>query len=611
MRTTLPTVLCGFALVHFAGCTHMVENRIVQAFAESLQEHDLAGIKAETSEDFESKAVNGDDTFRALKLIDLPEGMPHVVNVKPIKDEDGKKVIGKRVLATVGKEKRKVYFTLKPDGDSGRWVVDDLFLSRDDYENKRSVADRLAVLLSLQESLDAWKAGARDQILMTVTPEFGQALSRLTDAQLAQFAKKCTDEMAPDTRILPDERIGEETAELHLARADGELVLKFRREGPRWKLDDLGLESRRAGDDIASARDVTSALGAALQFEAAYQAADKRALAQLCTKRFFEGSLAPADLSLVQLPQAAAGPDAFDIQLDRNMATYVVKTETETLTISLTQQAVDRLHAAPRFFVDEVTIYDLKSQQDKRLSSLFTAHATMEIFGSALAARDVATLKAGATHDFNQRVWDKVVPEHFDGLPMASVPAAKPKIVQTQFRGSLTEVFVEQGETPLTYVLREEGGRMLVDDVLVPSPGWPQSMKTSAELLLPVLNFAAGLKKSELETPDEKQLKIALVRGTCTTDFSKFAWNHLNETPDFEPAPESFFQAPLTSISVAGDRADIVYGDGRHGARFLLKKERGDFKVDDVTLVAGPTGDQQIPLKRTIRTQLAQGDAVR
>jgi hypothetical protein len=587
----------------------MVENRIVQAFAESLQEHDLAGIKAGTTEDFESKAVNGDDTFRALKLIDLPEGMPHVVNVKPIKDESGKKVIGKRVLATVGKEKRKVYFTLKPDGDSSRWAVDDLYLSRDDYENNRSVADRLAVLLALQESLDAWKAGTRERILLTVTPEFGQALSRLTDAQLAQFARKCTDEMAPETRILPDERIGEETAELHVTRSEGELILKFRREGPRWKLDDLALESRHTGADVASAREVTSALGAALQFDAAYRAGDKRALGQLCTKPFFEGSLAPADLSLVQLPQAPAGPDGFDIQLDKNMATYVVKAETETLKISLTQQAVDRLHAAPRFLVNEVTIYDLKCQQDKRLSSLFTAHATMEIFGAALAARDVATLKANATHDFNQHVWDKVCPEHFEGLPMANVPAARANIVQTQFRGSLTEVFVEQGETPLTYVLREEGGRMLVDDVLVPSPGWPQSMKTSAELLLPVLNFAASLKKSELESPDEKQAKIALVRGTCTTDFSKFAWNHLNETPDFEPAAESFFQAPLSSVSLAGDRADIVYGDSRHGARFLLKKERGDFKIDDVTLVAGPADDQQIPLKRTIRAQLAQGDA--
>ena len=599
MRAIFPIVLSGSALCLAAGCSHMVENRIVQAFAESLQEHDLAGIKAGTSEDFESKAVNGDETFRALKLIDLPEGMPKVINVKPIKDEDGKKVIGKRVLATVGKEKRKVVFRLKTDGDSGRWVVDDLFLSKDDYENNRSVATRLAVLLSLQESLDAWKSGARDQILVSATPEFAQALSNLTPAQLAQFAKKCTDEMAAETRILPDERIGDETAELHVARAQGELILKFRRDGQRWRLDDLALESRRGGDDIASARHVTAAMAAAMQFEAAYRAADKRALAQLCTKQFFEGSLATADLALVELPRAGAGPDGFDIQLEGSMATYVVKTPTETLKISLMQQAIDRLHAAPKFFVSEVTIYDMKNQQDKRLSSLFTGHATMEVFGAALAARDVATLKSHATHDFSQRVWEHVTPAHFDGLPLAGVSAARPKIVQTQFRGSLTEILVEQGDAPLTYVLREEGGRMLVDDVLAPAPGWPESMKIATELLLPVLDFKTGLAKSKME----------IVRGNSTADFSKFAWNHLDDLTDFEPDPQTFFKARLASISVAGDKAEVIYGDRLRGARFLLKKERGAFKVDDVMLVAGAAEDQQIPLKRAIRTQLAQGDA--
>src|SRR5262249_52568537 len=179
MRTFLPTIACGLAVCLSAGCSHMVENRVVQAFAESLKDHDLTRMKAESSQDFEDKAVNGDATFLALKMIELPEGMPKVVNVKPIKDEDGKEV-AKRVLATVGKDNRKVVFRLKPDGNSSRWVVDDLFLSKDDYENNRSVATRLGVLLSVQEALDAWKAGTRDRILGVATPEFAQALSQLS-----------------------------------------------------------------------------------------------------------------------------------------------------------------------------------------------------------------------------------------------------------------------------------------------------------------------------------------------------------------------------------------------------------------------------------------------
>src|SRR5262249_41455429 len=238
-----------------------------------------------------------------------------------------------------------------------------------------------------------------------------------------------------------------ETAELRVARSEGEILLKFRRDGQRWRLDDLALESRRTGEDIASARHVSAAMGAALEFESAYRRSDKRTLHQVCTKRFFDGSLADADLAQVKLPQPSPGLDgldAFDIKLEATTATFVVPSGPEVLKISMTQQPAEQMHAPPRFLVDEVTIYD--STQDKRLSSLFPAHATMEAFGAALVARDVATLTNLATHDFNSRVWQKVKPAHFEGLPMARVPAAKPHIAQTHFRGSLTEILVEMGE---------------------------------------------------------------------------------------------------------------------------------------------------------------------
>ena len=157
MRTVLPIALCGYAMCLVPGCTHMVESRVVQAFAEDLKEHDAKRLMAGTSSDFENQAVRGDETFRALKLIDLPEGMPKVVNVKDIKDEnDKKKVVAKKVVATIGKERRKVVFRLVREGKTGPWVVDDLFLSNEDYKDNKSIAARLAVLLSMQESLDAW-----------------------------------------------------------------------------------------------------------------------------------------------------------------------------------------------------------------------------------------------------------------------------------------------------------------------------------------------------------------------------------------------------------------------------------------------------------------------
>jgi len=124
---------------------------------------------------------------------------------------------------------------------------------------------------------------------------------------------------------------------------------------------------------------------------------------------------------------------------------------------------------------------------------------------------------------------------------------------------------------------------MLVDDVLSPAPGWPESMKLTAEILIPVLNFTDSLSRWT-ERHAEKEMEV--VRASSTVDFSKFAWNNLDVLTDFEPSPASFFKAPLSGISVAGDRADVVFGNRRHGARFSIIKEAGAFKVDDVTLVA-------------------------
>src|SRR5439155_26975461 len=128
----------------------------------------------------------------------------------------------------------------------------DLSLSRADLEKNRPVARRLAVILSLQESHDAWKSGDRDRILAAATPEFAQTLSQLTPAQAAQFAKKITENLADTTKILSDERIGDETAELSVAKLEADLVMSFRREGARWRLDDLAVRARRTGDDVNS-----------------------------------------------------------------------------------------------------------------------------------------------------------------------------------------------------------------------------------------------------------------------------------------------------------------------------------------------------------------------
>src|SRR5436190_1872509 len=141
MRISFAIVVCGCCWGLSAGCSHMAESRVVEAFSKSLKDKDLAELKEQASPEFEKKAVVGDETFEILKTMDLPEGKQTVRNVVDKKDDNKKEVIEKLVTVEVkvGKTgKRKVWYRLKRDGDGGKWVVDDIYLTKDE-KNGRSL----------------------------------------------------------------------------------------------------------------------------------------------------------------------------------------------------------------------------------------------------------------------------------------------------------------------------------------------------------------------------------------------------------------------------------------------------------------------------------------
>lgn len=614
MRTSVALVLCG-CLGLSAGCSHMAENRVVKAFSQSLTEHDLAMLQKSTSDEFQKKAVQGEDTFTALKQIDLPKGKTKVTKVIDKKDDD-KQITEKLITVQYGTKKTgttKVRYRLVPGEARGQWVIDDMYLSRSDEKAKRSLGNRLAVLLPLVDSLEAWKSGEKDKILAAASPEFAASLNDLSAAHLSRFAKQVTGDIAEKTQVRSQDRIGDETAEMRVPKAAGDLVMKFRKIDDRWALDDLQVESRRNSAAIASARQVSAAMSAALAFQNAYRQGNKDALEEATTRSFYKGSLADADLSLVALPGFSDGDEQFDLKLDGASATFIVPAGDEMLKLTLEQQDATRFNSTCRYLVDDVTIYELNGSQDKRLSALFTAHRTLNGFSRALANQDIRALRSHATHDFTQRVWSLVVPDYFDRLPLREVQPVTPRILQTDFKGPLTEILVEQGETPLTYVLRDEGGRTLVDDVLIPSLPETQAMaaaeardprarlertvslKNNIAMLLPVLKFADGLLLSQMED----------VRGASTDEFSRLAWNFLDKTPDFERDPQPHLRAAMSGLTQYGDRAIVSLGDDRFGARIQLMKERGQFRVDNVMLIAGPEDTQRVDLKRQVRTLLA------
>jgi len=592
--------VCPVALVISclaSGCGHMAEQRVISAFQQSIRAHDLKKLKSSVSGEFESEGVLGESSFEAMQFVDLPEGELKIVKVVETKKDGAGKPIEKRVSVKVGPEQRKMVVLLKLDSRKGKWVVDNAYLNREDLEANRSFVALLAVLTSVHESLEAWKAADRQRMFDVATAEFAQALGSMPPAHLQQFAGKVTAGLAPETRLLPDGRIGDETSTARVPTTDGELVLHLRKIEGRWRLDDLEVESRKAGEGVSSARDVSVALGVVERFLGAYRANDKKAVEQVCSPRFYRGCLQEADLAQVKLPVGPASLRDFDLKLEGVAAAIVLPTERELVRISLSRVQEEQLHAAPRFLVDDVTIFELTSRQDKRLSALFGGQATMKAYSAALIQRDLPRLRALSTHDFNHRVWDQVEAEHLVLLPLEAIEPAEPRIARTIFKGAVTEVLVEQGSMPLTYVLRDEGGRMVVDDVLVPAAARPQSLKVTLEVAAPVVQFAGALARDDM----------AGVRGGSTSDFTRAVWMHLDAVPIFEPRPARYLQAPLAALAVQEDVAEVTLGDDRRGALVKLRKERGRFRVEDVVLVMGPLPDERVALKRAIRTQLAKG----
>ena len=586
-----PTALvCGFALL-FSGCSHMVESRAIQAFTASLEEKDLDRLREQSSPAFEEKALRN-DPLEALQQLRIPQGKTKVVKV----DDDEEEGV-KRVIVEVGESKRKIVYRLAKDEQTGNWVVDDIFLNRKELAANKSISEQMNLLLSVREFLDSWNSESRDRVLATSTPELGQSLEQLTPEHLSSLTRWLVGEAAEQENVRPAVHLGEDTAEVRLAKLKGELLIAFRRVDGQWKADDLAVESRKNGESVASVKHLSSALATALSFQKAFTDSDKDTLKDVCSQRFFDLSLSAADLSVVTIPPLPVTPKEFEAKLEGNAAHFVIHTEKDVVQITLAEQPKDAPKDAPEYRVDEVTIYETDGTQDKRLSALFTSQAIMQIFADALTKRNLEGLRLSSTHDFNQRVWERLTPDTLATLPMPGIYAGKPKVLTTVFKGPITEITVEQGEGPVTYVVRDQSGRVLIDDILTPAYQRPESLKISFEVMIPVLNFVAALDESNVEN----------LRANSSHDFCRIIWNHIETIPEIQLDIERLLSQPLSKIQVVHDRAIVQMGDDRLGAKLQLVKERNHYTVDDVLMISGPETEQRMAYKRALRIRLREG----
>lgn len=594
--------LCGW--LSLAGCAHIVETRAIKLFAEAVEQGNLDQLKTATSTNFEELALRQEVALEDMKILRLPTGEIEIVEVKEVSPTI------KRVSVRVGESKQRLKYQLKLDPSTKKWVVDDIYLSQkhDGVSATKSVTEQMDLLLSVREFLDAWKNGDREAVLNSTTPEFAELLKPLPPAYLNRLTQQI---VGRRTTAKPRARLDDNIAYVQIPISVGELVLTLKRANSHWAVDEAAITSREEKDAIASTRQLAQITTTATAFLNAYHDANKDQLQTLCTTKFFTGSLLPANLSLVSLPGGDLPQSAVQIhvatsgiapsdteetrQLEGKHSDFVVESSTEVLKLSLVREDGADSSIGAKYLIEDVTVYDLASKQEKRLSALFTAHELVQLFAEALVSRDLEALKLSSSPDFKNRVWKGMQVGLLHELPLTEIEDAPPKVQSTVFNGAVTEVTVTQGSRALTYLLQDRQGELFVDDILMPTIGRPSSLKTTLELMHPILNFAAGSRLQHLN----------LLQRSSSRDFNRLVWHQTPTVPNVGLDVVQHLHAPLVSIEQTEDRAVIVLGDDKFGAQVTLVRESGQHVVDELVLISGTMPRDHVEMKRSLRMHIA------
>ena len=585
-----------------AGCAHMMENRAISAFAKSLEAKDLERLKSTTSDDFNKRALRTAESLEDFKILNIPDGKTSIVSVEELSEDK------KRVTVQVGENKKEIFYELARYS-SGRWVVDDIFLKqkRKGIEAYKSVSEQMDLLLTVREFMDAWSGVDREEILAVASPKFRASLVDLPPSFLAQVTRQVTGSKIKSGKFHPQASMNEKDAVVKLPRMTGETILTMELRKGRWQVSNVGIASKDDEEKLPSVYHLALAVNRCLEFLGAYQLEDKDKLGEICAPDFFKGCLSLADLKQAKLPEPQLPEHELQVRLRGNRADFTLRNSTEFVQIDMHRQPDDLSDAASKFLVSDVTIYEIESKQEKRLSALFTAQGMLEVFIDSLSRRQLNEIKHCATQDFANRVWNKLNDATTPQMPLECFDSPDVEYVAASFKGSLTKIEVRQGGVPFTYLLTDEGGRFMVDDIEWQMSGVPSSVKTTLEVLIPIQDFASGITLGR--DPAQQEQALDLVRANSSNDFNKMVWTQSKFIPTSGMSADTFLAAPLKSMAMGDNEVTVVLGDNRYGAKITMRREHNRHIVDDVVLVAGPQESERLSLRNTLKTQLARGEA--
>ena len=591
--TVLAAGVSSFVLL--SGCANFQESRTVNRFQSAWNEQDLGRLRSQSSEKFQRIALYRNDIQNDLKQLNLPK---EKLSVTSVEKTNGNR---KKVRVSIDGSKREMQFLLLKEKTTGKWVVDDVLMKQRRSRGLkvvRSVSEQMNLLQSVRDFREAWSQGNRHRMLSMLSPDLRNNLSSLPRGYFQKLSKSVSEKMKNTNSRKPKAELNGEAALVSIRGVKGKVILQMKSNRDHWQIEDFALEGNNREDHIPSMKKLTQVLDTTVKFLDAYARSDLQTLERVSQRDLYGGGLSAADLRSVPLPTSSEAQKNYNVILKKHRAEFVIDTKDNVVKLSLLKDIAPTEKSSTKdFVVSEVTIYDKHSPQKTELTSAFTSHAIVEVFQRKLAQKDIRYLKNLSTKDFNNRVWNELDASLIDQLPFDATISASLQIVKSDYQGALSRIHVLQGIHPMVYILRKEGGRILVDDIESSKPGFEKSLKSVMQAMIPVRKFSIGVNT---RNPD-------ILRRVSSKDFNRLIWDHVHELPPTALFIPKHLQASLHSIKKIGNDVVVNLGETQWGARVKLVEEYGKFLIDDIQLISGKNPDERLMVKKALRTEVSNG----
>jgi len=484
------------AMIGVSGCAHFYEKQALTKFHANLDEGEVTALREQATDKFAERALRHPDADEALAQLRIPSGKFKMLDVEDVSKTERKVTLG------FGEEhKRKIQYRIVKDEETRKWKIDDIYLRQrvNDKTIAMAVTDQMDVLLSAREFYESWSSNERARVLAASDDALAKELSELPPAVLASVVEQMVGTGEHTRTFRPEAHISGDEAVVRLNRSHGTLVMAMEHGENGWIVKDLGLDARKEETSVKSLVKTVAITNQALNFLAAWDAEDKQRLKEITEQRFFDAGLAPAKLSDLELPSPLEIAAKVDVTLLENHADVVINDNERTVRLTLSELG----ESTENYQVSDVAVYDMLSKRTLSLSSALTARPIADLFLEALRQRDEQMLRYSSTMDLQKKAWSRMSPQTLSVVPFPVESLENLQLAGTEFSGEVTHVKYTAGDQQLTVVLHDNGGRVLVDDVLVANQtageevAAAESFKHYLSAVAPVYELAAQIHHNQ------------------------------------------------------------------------------------------------------------------